>query len=140
MRDDERDLDLPAPPMGPELSEEFLQELSALTETTLPAAYLSKTAGKVRSPESVVDFATVVCVAVAKGEIKFSQSAELRKWAELMYTCIQADKLAGESSTNYITQLIQIAGGPESAQREMIEATSSLPEERAEKLLTGTDS
>ena len=57
-----------------------------------------------------------------------------------MYTCIQADKLAGESSTNYITQLIQIAGGPESAQREMIEATSSLPEERAEKLLTGTDS
>ena len=124
----------------PDLSEEFLKELAAIQDSTLPAAYLSKAAGKIRSPEAVIDFATVVCMAVAQGQIKVSQSTEMRKWAELMYTCIQADKLAGESSTNYITQLIQIAGGSESAQMEKIEATSSIPQESAAELLTGTDS
>ena len=59
----------------------------------------------------IIDFSAVVCLALAEGKLKVAQSAELRKWVELMYTC-NATTGASETGgqTNYVQQLIQLAG------------------------------
>lgn len=69
-------------------------------------------AGKVRELDQVLDLAAEISGAVMRREITTSASRELRQWAELMYTCIQAENVVQGGDTNFVTQLIQIAGGP----------------------------
>lgn len=68
--------------------------------------------GRVRELDQVLDLAAEISGAVLRREITTSASRELRQWAELMYTCIQAENVTQGGDTNFVTQLIQIAGGP----------------------------
>jgi hypothetical protein len=89
--------------VGPEesllLSPEEMEDLLG-QEVSLPAAFLQTNAHRMRSTDAIVDFATTVCVAVSQGQIKVGQSAELRKWAELMYTCIATNKNGNNTQVN----------------------------------------
>ena len=113
------------------LSPEALEELriqALVNEETLPATFLAKAAPHLHSTNGVVDFATTVCLAVARGEIKSGQSAELRKWAELMYTCIVANGPKNQQNVqvNYVEQLIQLAGGEEAMQPEVLDVRDAI--------------
>jgi hypothetical protein len=113
------------------LSPEVLEELrvqALLNGESLPATFLSKAAPHLHSTDGVVDFATTVCLAVARGEIKVGQSAELRKWAELMYTCIVANGPKNQQNVqiNYVEQLIQLAGGEEAMQPEVLDVRDAI--------------
>ena len=93
------------------LSPEELQRLT-LMEGTLPTAFLQTNAHQMRGMDAIVDFATTVCIDLANENMKPRTSAELRRWAELMYTCILAGKNGMQNNTqvNYVGQLIQLAG------------------------------
>jgi len=93
------------------LSPEELQRLT-LMEGTLPTAFLQTNAHQMRSMDAIVDFATTVCIELANENMKPRTSAEIRRWAELMYTCILAGKNGMQNNTqvNYVGQLIQLAG------------------------------
>ena len=113
------------------LSPEVLEELriqALLNEESLPATFLAKAAPHLHSTDGVVDFATTVCLAVARGEIKVGQSAELRKWAELMYTCIVANGPKNQQTVqvNYVEQLIQLAGGEQAMQPEVLDVRDAI--------------
>lgn len=108
------------------LSSSVLQRLAAAPEG-LPAAFLKQAAPHFHQTQSIVDFATTVCVAVAEGKLKTSQSSELRKWAELMYTCIVANEPQQNNvQVNYVEQLIQLAGGEEAVKPEVVEVTDAI--------------
>ena len=78
-----------------------------------------------------MDFATTVCIAVAEGKLKTSQSAELRKWAELMYTCIVANEPQQNNvQVNYVEQLIQLAGGEQAVQPEVVDVKEAITSPR----------
>lgn len=108
-------LALPEDPDNPSLlSPEALRALVAQAETderALPAVLMEQAAPRMHSVAGIIDFSAVVCLAVAEGKLKVAQSAELRKWVELMYTCSAASS-ASESGgqTNYVQQLITLAG------------------------------
>lgn len=113
------------------LSSEVLEELriqAIANEESLPATFLSKAAPHLHSTSGVVDFATTVCLAVARGEVKPGQSAELRKWAELMYTCIVANGPQNQQNVqvNYVEQLIQLAGGEQAMQPEVLDVRDAI--------------
>lgn len=113
------------------LSPEALEELriqALANDESLPATFLSKAAPHLHSTNGVVDFATTVCLAVARGEVKPGQSAELRKWAELMYTCIVANGPQNQQNVqvNYVEQLIQLAGGEEAMQPEVLDVRDAI--------------
>ena len=93
------------------LSPEELHRLT-LMEGTLPTAFLQTNAHQMRSMDAIVDFATTVCIELANENMKPRTSAEIRRWAELMYTCILAGKNGMQNNTqvNYVGQLIQLAG------------------------------
>ena len=76
--------------------------------------------GRVRELDQVLDLAAEISGAVLRREITTSASRELRQWAELMYTCIQAENVTQNGDTNFVTQLIQIAGGPTADQTSQI--------------------
>ena len=104
------------------LSTNVLQQLAQAPEG-LPASF--------HQTQSIVDFATTVCVAVAEGKLKTSQSAELRKWAELMYTCIVANEPQQNNvQVNYVEQLIQLAGGTEAVRPDVVEVTDAISSPR----------
>ena len=113
------------------LSSEEMSELIE-REIPLPAAFLEANAGKMRSTDSIVDFATTVCMAVSQGELKVSQSAELRKWAELMYTCIATNKNGNNTQVNYIGQLVQLAGTDPTEDREVIQVQEAIRTKKAQ--------
>ena len=100
-------------------------------EQSLPASFLSNAAPHLHSTHGIVDFATTVCLAVARGEIQIKQSVELRKWAELMYTCVVASQPNQSNvQVNYVEQLIQLAGGSESMQPEVLDVRDAIVEPR----------
>ena len=117
------------------LSPEALEELriqALINDESLPATFLAKAAPHLHSTNGVVDFATTVCLSVARGEIKAGQSAELRKWAELMYTCIVANGPKNQQNVqvNYVEQLIQLAGGEEAMQPEVLDVRDAITSPR----------
>jgi len=117
------------------LSPEALEELriqALVNDESLPATFLAKAAPHLHSTNGVVDFATTVCLSVARGEIKAGQSAELRKWAELMYTCIVANGPKNQQNVqvNYVEQLIQLAGGEEAMQPEVLDVRDAITSPR----------
>ncbi len=117
------------------LSPEALEELriqALVNDESLPATFLAKAAPHLHSTNGVVDFATTVCLSVARGEIKAGQSAELRKWAELMYTCIVANGPKNQQNVqvNYVEQLIQLAGGDEAMQPEVLDVRDAITSPR----------
>ena len=68
---------------------------------------------KVRSIDNVLDYASTCALAIANGNVPVKFSKELRLWGELMYSCIQAQKVQEtDGDVNFIGQLIQIAGTP----------------------------
>ena len=71
--------------------------------------------GRIRTLNDVVDLAAEVGGALLRKEIGTATARELRQWAELMYTGIQAQQIGDNSSnsTNIIAQLVQIAGTPQ---------------------------
>lgn len=74
---------------------------------------------RIRELNDVVDLAALVSAAVIRGDINGSIARELRQWTELMYTCLQSKSSPkSDGDTNFITQLIQIAGGPGMMQKE----------------------
>jgi hypothetical protein len=108
------------------LSLDVLQQLAS-APAGLPASFLKQAAGHLHKTQSIVDFATTVCIAVAEGKLKTSQSAELRKWAELMYTCIVANEPQQNNvQVNYVEQLIQLAGGGEAVKPEVVEVKQEI--------------
>ena len=129
---------------GSLLDPEVLRELAA-SSSSLPAAFLRHTAGHMDTTQSIIDFATTVCMSVADGKLKVSQSGELRKWAELMYSCVVSQSGNSQGTqVNYIGQLVQLAGAQATADdpagREVIEvqeALSSPAKARAHKKAQG---
>jgi len=112
------------------LSLDILEQLAS-APSGLPASFLKQAAGHLHKTQSIVDFATTVCIAVAEGKLKTSQSAELRKWAELMYTCIVANEPQQNNvQVNYVEQLIQLAGGTEAVQPEVVEVKEAIKSPR----------
>ena len=108
------------------LSIQVLQQLSEAPEG-LPAAFLKQAAPHFHKTQSIVDFASTVCIAVAEGKLKTSQSAELRKWAELMYTCVVANEPQQAGiQVNYVEQLIQLAGGKQAIQPDVLDVREAL--------------
>ena len=101
-------------------------------EVSLPLAFLQANAGKMRSTDAIVDFATTVCMAVSQGELKVSQSAELRKWAELMYTCLAVGRNGSNTQVNYIGQLVQLAGVDPIEDREVIQVQEAILTKKAQ--------
>ena len=133
----ETGISLIEPPAGDNhslLSPEVLNSLlerAAYNEESLPATFLSNAAPHLHSTNGIVDFATTVCLSVARGEIKTAQSSELRKWAELMYTCVVASQPQQNNvQVNYVEQLIQLAGGEESMQPEVLDVRDAITEPR----------
>jgi len=112
------------------LSPQVLKELtieSIAGEETLPSVFLARAAPHLHSTSGIVDLATTVCLAVSRGEIKAGQSAELRKWAELMYTCVVANAPKQNNvQVNYVEQLIQLAGGEEAVQPEVLDVRDAI--------------
>lgn len=103
---------------------------SELSEEAMAASFLMEAAPQMHTTSGIVDFATVVCLAVAQGKMKISQSAEMRKWAELMFTCVMAEKPKEENTqVNYVQQLIQLAGGPQSLDPQVVEVRNSVGNE-----------
>lgn len=133
----------PAPEMEPLtvnpeslLSPEVLQQLLQ-QHASLPSAFLEHTAGNIDNTQAVIDFATTVCMSVADGKLKVSQSAELRRWAELMYSCIISQSGQGQNTqVNYIGQLVQLAGSQptedDAIGREIIEVQETLKKAQGE--------
>jgi len=110
------------------LSPKILNELAIASiagEESMASVFLTRAAPHMHTTDGLVDFATTVCIGVSRGEIKSGQSMELRKWAELMYTCIVANS-AGQSNVqvNYVEQLIQLAGGEGALQGDILDVTS----------------
>jgi len=92
------------------LSSKEIDRLLGLDEP-LPVAFLKQNAGKMHSTDAIVDFATTVCIDLAQGNLKARESSEMRRWAELMYTCVLAGEGGAQNTqVNYVGQLIQLAG------------------------------
>ena len=82
------------------------------TESTIPGLE-ELFSEKVRSIDNVLDYASTCALAIANGNVPVKFSKELRLWGELMYSCIQAQKVQEtDGDVNFIGQLIQIAGTP----------------------------
>ena len=101
-----------------------------MTKKDLPAVSQSLSQllaqGRIRELNDVVDLAAEVASGVIHGDLSTNAARELRQWAELMYTCIQAQNVSGDGDVNFVTQLVQIAGGQaaiENEPRKAIEAT-----------------
>ena len=74
--------------------------------------------GRIRELNDVVDLAAEVASGVVHGDLTTNAARELRQWAELMYTCIQAQQVSGDGNVNFVAQLVQIAGGQASIENE----------------------
>ena len=63
--------------------------------------------GQVREMTDVTDICTLMMGALLTKQLKPGESREIRQWAELMFTSVQAATGEG-NDINYITQLIQM--------------------------------
>ena len=77
--------------------------------------------GKVRELNDITDLCSGAMAAIVKKEMPTAVARELRQWAELMYTCVQAQRTSGDGGgVNFVTQLIQMNGANVEA-REKVE-------------------
>jgi len=92
------------------------------------------TQGKVREMEDVTDICSLMMASLIDKEITSGQSREIRQWAELMFTSVQAVS-GGEQDINYITQLIQMnnitapeqLAEPDPIQADIIDVSEATP-------------
>lgn len=68
--------------------------------------------GKIRELNDITDLCGEAMAALLRKDLNPSAARELRQWAELMYTCVQSQQVGSDGDVNYITQLIQMNGGP----------------------------
>tara|TARA_R110000824_G_scaffold10774_4_gene47217 strand:- start:2925 stop:3326 length:402 start_codon:yes stop_codon:yes gene_type:complete len=80
-------------------------------------------AGNIRELNDVVDISAEIASLLVKKELTSGISRELRQWAELMYTCVQAQQVTADSGVNFITNLVQIAGATKEA-TQVLDTTS----------------
>jgi|TARA_R110000782_G_scaffold33691_1_gene81084 hypothetical protein len=85
--------------------------------------------------EDVTDICSLMMAALIDKEITSGQSREIRQWAELMFTSVQAVSGA-DQDINYITQLIQMnnIAAPEQLaepQAEFIDVIEATPSENS---------
>ena len=109
----------------------------ATTAVALPLVEVRRllTQGKVREMEDVTDICSLMMAALIDKEITSGQSREIRQWAELMFTSVQAVSGA-DQDINYITQLIQMnnIAAPEQLaepQAEFIDVIEATPSENS---------
>ena len=77
---------------------------------------------KVRELNDITDLCADAMTAIVKKEMSTAVARELRQWAELMYTCVQAQRVSGEGGgVNFVTQLIQMNGATEEARQRVEE-------------------
>mgnify|MGYP003642993822 FL=1 len=101
------------------------------------------TQGKVREMEDVTDICSLMMASLIDKEITSGQSREIRQWAELMFTSVQAVSGA-DQDINYITQLIQMnniaapeqLAEPQAEFIDVIEATPSKNSREGEPIST----
>ena len=65
--------------------------------------------GKIRELDDITDLCAEAMNAIVTKQLPPSAARELRQWAELMYTCVQAQR-SQEGDVNFITQLVQMNG------------------------------
>ena len=95
------------------------------------------TQGKVREMEDVTDICSLMMASLIDKEITSGQSREIRQWAELMFTSVQAVSGA-DQDINYITQLIQMnniaapeqLSEPNPIQADVIDIIGATPSEK----------
>ena len=88
-------------------------EITTTEESTaLARVFTTLQSGKIRELTDITDLCAEAMSAIVKKEMPTAVARELRQWAELMYTCVQAQRISGEGSgVNFVTQLIQMNGG-----------------------------
>lgn len=86
-------------------------KLPALTGPTLLRVLSKLKTGEVRELDDVTDLCGEMMAAIISREIPTSMAKELRQWAELMYSSVQAQRSDGDGDINFVTQLIQMNGG-----------------------------
>ena len=89
--------------------------------------------GKIRELNDVIDISSEIASLLVKRELTSGTSRELRQWAELMYTCVQAQQVTADSGVNFITQLVQIAGPTTEAKNVLDTTATDTPKEIEEK-------
>ncbi|MAH50564.1 hypothetical protein CMI37_32385 [Candidatus Pacearchaeota archaeon] len=90
-------------------------------------------AGNIRELNDVVDISAEIASLLVKKELTSGISRELRQWAELMYTCVQAQQVTADSGVNFITNLVQIAGATKEATQVLDTTATETPKEIEEK-------
>ena len=65
--------------------------------------------GQIRELDDITDLCAEDMNAIVTKQLTTSAARELRQWAELMYTCVQAQR-SQEGDVNFITQLVQMNG------------------------------
>ena len=90
-------------------------------------------AGNIRELNDVVDISAEIASLLVKKELTSGISRELRQWAELMYTCVQAQQVTADSGVNFITNLVQIAGATKEATQVLDTTATEPPKEIEEK-------
>ena len=90
-------------------------------------------AGNIRELNDVVDISAEIASLLVKKELTSGTSRELRQWAELMYTCVQAQQVTADSGVNFITNLVQIAGATKEATQVLDTTAIEAPKEIEEK-------
>jgi len=63
--------------------------------------------GRIRELHDITDLCAETMSAIVSQELTTGAARELRQWAELMFTCVQAQN-PGDGDTNFITTLIQM--------------------------------
>jgi len=86
-------------------------KLPALRGASVVQVLSKLKAGKVRELDDVTDLCGDMMAAIISREIPTSMAKELRQWAELMYSSVQAQRSDGDGDINFVTQLIQMNGG-----------------------------
>ena len=87
----------------PETAEEELVPVSAVERMLT----LLKE-GRIRELSDIPDLCAETMNAIVSQELSTGAARELRQWAELMFTCVQAQHPSGDGDTNFITALIQM--------------------------------
>jgi len=90
-------------------------------------------AGNIRELNDVVDISAEIASLLVKRELTSGISRELRQWAELMYSCVQAQQVTADSGVNFITNLVQIAGATKEATQVLDTTATEAPKEIEEK-------
>lgn len=104
-------------------------EITTTEESTaLARVFTTLQSGKIRELTDITDLCAEAMSAIVKKEMPTAVARELRQWAELMYTCVQAQRVSGDGGgVNFVTQLIQMNGASAEA-RETVEEVFDIKE------------